>query len=513
MGRIFAYLTPKWVGLGIVGVLALLYGVSLLGSGDTYEVIVVTPGEFVQQVSASGTVTPVQEVDLGFTKAGRIARVNVKVGDTVRQGAVLAALDNGDESATLQQKLAALAVQEAKLASLKQGTRPEEIAVAEASVASAEVALAQANQALIDAIRDAYIQSDDAIRNALYAFVTSPRSASPKLVFPTVDTQIAATLEGAIVGIERELTSWYEETAALSPSASAAAAYNAQAHLQSVSNVLATASLAVARGIPTASISQATLNAYASDIASSRAAVNAAASALTSAITAQRAAAASLDSARKNLALKRAGAVQADIDAQEAQVLAAKADVESARVQLAKTQIVAPFTGTVTAVEAKPGKVVAPNTDELSLISAGAFQIESYVPEVNIVSIGEGNRAEVTLDAYRDEVFQAKVVSIDPAATIRDGVPMYRVILLFEGADARIKSGMTANIRITTARKENTLSVPQGVITMRDGVPYVRVLRGEEIEERKVTVGLVSSLGNIEVLSGLAPGDQVVVSE
>ena len=146
------------------------------------------------------------------------------------------------------------------------------------------------------------------------------------------------------------------------------------------------------------------------------------------------------------------------------------------------------------------------------MISTGAFQIESYVPEINIALVAVGDKASVTLDAYGDKKFSASVVSVDPAETVRDGVSTYRAMLQFDAQDPLIKSGMTANVAIVTDVKERVLSVPQGLVVYRDGKTFVRVLVGKSIVEREVALGGVSSLGEAEVLSGLNQGDTIITT-
>ena len=121
-----------------------------------------------------------------------------------------------------------------------------------------------------------------------------------------------------------------------------------------------------------------------------------------------------------------------------------------------------------------------------------------------------GDPAVITLDAYGEEVhFSAKVVSLDPAETIRDGVSTYRAILEFTTPDERVKSGMTANVTITAEKKQGIISIPQNIIINRDGQKFVLVKEGEAKEKRVVTVGNISSFGEIEILSGLSAGDIV----
>jgi multidrug efflux pump subunit AcrA (membrane-fusion protein) len=148
----------------------------------------------------------------------------------------------------------------------------------------------------------------------------------------------------------------------------------------------------------------------------------------------------------------------------------------------------------------------------MAVISKDKFKIETNVPEADIAKVGVGNVANVSLDAYgRDTIFPTKVIAIDPAETVIDGVSTYKVTLQFITEDERIKSGMTANIDIVTAKKEGILAIPQRALIRKDGIRIVRVLVEKEIEERKVETGIVGFDGFIEILSGLKEGETIVV--
>ncbi len=477
------------------------------------ETILVQRGDFVQQVSVSGTVVAARAVDLGVSSGGRVARVYAAVGDTVDQGAVIAEVENDDLRATMLQRQAALETQQAKLASLKSGTRPEEIAIAETAVASDHVVLDQANQGVVNAIQDAYAKADAAIHDKMDQFVSNPRGTTPQFNFQVADTQLQNDTLAQRVAIERALTAWQRESAALSPAGDLdGSAARAKAYLSDVSALLGNTSAALNRAIPNSSISQSMIGGYITDIAAARASINASGVALTAALTTRASAEAALARDEKTLALDKAGATADEIAAQEAQVKAAIADLESARAQLGKTIIRAPFAGTVTKMDAKVGAIVSAGTPQIAMISNGAFQIESYVPEVSIAHVRVDNPAEATLDAYgADTVFAVRVVSVDPAETVRNGVATYKTILEFASDDARIRPGMTANVVITTQKKTDVVSVPRGVVSERDGTKYVLVLHDAHVVETKVETGALSSIGTIEILSGLAEGDIVAV--
>ena len=482
----------------LVAVLAAGWFFFFRGGASTDGFLVLEFKPFVQQVSVSGKVIAAKEVDLGFSQSGRITGVYVSVGNYVSQGTTLAVVENGDLRATLLQREAALENQQAKLASLKAGTRPEEMAVAQSSVT-------RDTQALIDELQDAYRAADGATRNTLDQFISNPRT-SPSLTFSVSDSNLKTSVESKRLAAESALVAWSGAVFALGASADLSqASLLAQSNLSAIVSLLSDAGAAINRAIPSTQIPQATLDDYSAAVATARTNINASISAVTSAKS-------DLDASRKNLALKEAGSTREDISAGEAQVKSAAADVAAAAAQLSKTFISAPFSGIITVVDAKAGKIVSPNTPEISMISTGAFQIESYVPEINIALIAVRDKASVTLDAYGEKIFPASVVSIDPAETVRDGVSTYRAMLQFDAQNPLIKSGMTANVSITTDTKESALAVPQGLVVYRDGKMFVRVLVDKSTVEREVTLGGVSSLGEVEILSGLKEGDTIITT-
>jgi len=204
---------------------------------------------------------------------------------------------------------------------------------------------------------------------------------------------------------------------------------------------------------------------------------------------------------------------RAQVGIADAALTSAQAEVERLTAELAKYTMSAPFTGTVTFMDVEEGDTVPANTPVVSVMTVDKLLIESFVPEIHISSLAVGNTAKITLDAYgENQIFSARVVAIDPAETLRDGVSTYRAHLSFDTLDPRIRPGMTANIVITTDRREGVLSVPVGAITREQGQAFVTVLEGKKREKRAVILGAVSSLGEIEIISGLMAGDMVVLA-
>jgi len=211
------------------------------------------------------------------------------------------------------------------------------------------------------------------------------------------------------------------------------------------------------------------------------------------------------------LELDEAGATKEDTEAQAAQVEKAQANVLNYQAQFNKTIIRSPINGLVTKQDAKIGEIVSANAIIVSVISANQFEVESNVPEADIAKLKIGDRASITLDAYGDNVlFDAKVIKIDPAETIIEGVATYKTTLQFNKEDERIKSGMTANIDVSTDKRENVLVIPQRAVITRGLDKFVLIDNGTaNPDERQIQTGLRGSDGNVEVISGLKDGERI----
>ena len=143
------------------------------------------------------------------------------------------------------------------------------------------------------------------------------------------------------------------------------------------------------------------------------------------------------------------------------------------------------------------------------------------MPESDIAYIETGDAAEVTLDAYTsDVIFEAKVVGVDPGETVVDGVATYKVTLQFVAEDERVKSGMTANIDITTDKRTGVVTIPARAVITKNAHKVVRILpppspqqKNPEPIEVQVETGLSGGDGTVEIIKGVNVGDRVVIFE
>jgi hypothetical protein len=79
----------------------------------------------------------------------------------------------------------------------------------------------------------------------------------------------------------------------------------------------------------------------------------------------------------------------------------------------------------------------------------------------------------------------------------------------FANSDEKIKNGLTANLKIKTFKKMNTLSVPLYTVTKEGDQDFVNKMIGEKVEKIPVDLGIIGSNGSVEVLTGLDEGDLV----
>ncbi len=497
--------------IGAVIIVALIGMVVSSGNGEPPKTYAVERGTITQEVTVTGKTKPVTDIRLAFEKAGTISRVPVKVGDQVVPGDILAELSNTELRAQLAEANANLAVQEAKLAELKRGSRPEDIQVKQTELKKAEQDLANEYQSVFDILNDAYVKADDAVRKDTDDLFTNDEETNPQLTFTVFDTQKEIDAEFKRQQASGELRTWKSELDTLVSRPTDRTLIDqdiakATAHLLLIREFLNKAMDAV---LASASLSATTANTYKSSITTARTSV---ATALSNVSTQAQTIASQKVTVLKiqdELALKLAGSAPETITAQEAQVLQASANVDVARAQLAKTAIRSPIAGVVTKQDAEIGEIAQPNTPLVAVISTGQLEIEANVPEVDMAKINVGDPANITLDAYGDDVvFAGQVAAVDPAETVVEGVPTYRTTFTLTEPNSAIKPGLTANITVIAERKDGALIIPQQLIIYRDGKKFVLLHLGKDsTEEREVRTGIRGTDGMIEVLSGIAETD------
>lgn len=442
------------------------------------EFVIVKKGDIVQEVSVTGNVKPVKSVGLAFEKSGRISATLVNIGSYVYSGDVLVREDNLELQSQFEKAKADLETQKAELNKSK-------------------VALDNYYSSIPNILNDSYTKADDAVRKQVDIFFTDGESDTPKLNFTTANSQAQTDSQNGRLASRTELDSWRGELSVLNSTSYdelGLALSKSKSHLEIIRNFLLSAMDALGK---TYGVAQSTLDSNKANVTTARTNVN---TALTN-ISNQE---------------QYINSQKAVIVSEEASIKSYEAAVENIEIQIAKTVLRSPINGFVTKQDAKTGEIAAANTVLISILSS-AYEIEANIPEVDIAKIKIGDSAKVTLDAYgKDVAFEAKVMAIDLAETMVEGVATYKTTLQFISNDKLVKSGMTANLDIIATEKDNALIIPQRAVTSRNGDKFVNLYdssaKDGNIKEIKIITGIRGSDGNIEVLEGLKEGDKVVIS-
>ena len=221
-------------------------------------------------------------------------------------------------------------------------------------------------------------------------------------------------------------------------------------------------------------------------------------------------ASADLEQAQANLTAKQSAARPEDVAMAKAQIQEAQANIESIRSKLSNAQITTPISGVITQFDAKIGQLATPSVPLVSIMSNGGYEIDAGVSETDVGKISVGNKVTMTLDAFANESFTGSVFYIAPAETNIGGVISYQVKILFDKADPRLKSGLTANIDIQTKHKDGVLILPQYAILQNDQGTFVETVENNKIKQNPVTLGVMDQKGNVEIVSGVTSGEQVL---
>lgn len=478
--RLFAFLhilSRPAVALGGSLAIALLaiagawYLTSVSPSGVSVRAVL---APLTQEVDVSGAVAAARDTDLSFPSAGQVAAIFVTVGQQVGIGQTLAALNHAGQSAALEGAEANLAAANARLAQLQAGTRPEQLAIATQTVASAE--------------SSSYVAADAAVHATVDTLFSNPRSTNPTLLLFLPDATLLNKIQNERIALEPLFISW---------NANGTSSAVIEQNLAQVAVFLDDLAKALAATPPSSSISAATLAVDASAIAAARTAVAGAHSSLTAAEGA--------------LALAEAGATPQDIAAALATVAAAQAAVDSAHVAVGNTYISAPMSGTITRQDANLGETVSPNVPLISMIANGKFEAVAQVSENDIAKITLGDAVVATFTDYPGVSFPAIVTEVSPAPTLSGGSASYTVKATFANNDARIILGRSVNLSIVTGGKASALVVPASAVITDNNQKFVYVLSAlGAYQKTAVTTGMTSSAGMTEIVSGLEGGTQVL---
>jgi len=199
------------------------------------------------------------------------------------------------------------------------------------------------------------------------------------------------------------------------------------------------------------------------------------------------------------------------VERKERELQERKLEFQLKRKDLEDTVLKAPFSGMVSKIYVEKGEIISGETVSASkrilrLIDTSRLFAEVAADEVDIAQIRLGQRAQVTIDAYPDEIFAGKVVYIAPETTTSQGLVVVEVKIELEKADPRLKPGFTANADIIIGEAKNVLLLPIEAISENERGNFVMVSKEGSPASRKVKLG-ISDETNVEIKGGLEEGE------
>ena len=185
---------------------------------------------------------------------------------------------------------------------------------------------------------------------------------------------------------------------------------------------------------------------------------------------------------------------------------AAAEDLEEAKEQRENLIVLAPCDGVIASVEAlEIGSSVTAGTTLLSILEGEDMTLTIAVDELDVVSVQEGQSVSITVDALSDLTVEGTVEKIAPVGSGESGVTTYDVKLSFDAAGTGIRAGMNATGEILVASVEDALYIPvEALMTVND--QYCVLTASGSYQP--VEVGIMND-EYVQILSGLEAGDLV----
>jgi HlyD family secretion protein len=217
-----------------------------------------------------------------------------------------------------------------------------------------------------------------------------------------------------------------------------------------------------------------------------------------------------------------ADGLKARLEMTRDQVKAVEAKMKMAEIEIENCVIRAPFSGIAVSKDAQVGEVVSPvssgghtRTGISTIVDMTSLEIEVDVNESYISKVTIDQKVKATLDAYPDWIMDGKVRTIIPTADRQKATVKVRIS--FDQLDEKIIPDMGVKVAFLNGESEKKEAsqvraiVPKEVLRQARGKTVVYVVKTGKLEERVVTTG-ASGTSGIEILSGVMPGEQLVLS-
>ncbi len=447
------HFTPRTILIfGLVAVL-LLAGCS--GTSSSIDTAasegVVSTVTITDKIETSGNLSASQLVQLTWGTDGLVEQVNVKVGQKVKEGDILAAL-KADSVAT------------------------------DMITAQADLATAQGNLDLMTSSKLTLAQAQQNVISGREALETAENNLAA-LDYPRATSEYIKYTDSRIWDAKLKMTQAYKKYLDVE--------HHIDGDIQKTAAYLAFTSAQQNYYDLVATYNYITAKATQSDYD---------------------AALATRDVARANLedARRKRDTVKDGVD--PLVLAAAKAKVAAAQAIVNGIQTIAPFDGEVLAVQSVTGNAVKKGDNSAAMVDRNTLKIDTQVDETSMTNLKLGNDVEVTMDSLPGEILKGKVTLINPIGSVVNGLVKYTVTLSLEPTDKPLLFGATASIVIITGAPHDMLAVPVNAVQSDSKGEYLNVISadGNSTQRVDVTSGdLVESMVTITTTGSLKAGDRI----
>lgn len=209
------------------------------------------------------------------------------------------------------------------------------------------------------------------------------------------------------------------------------------------------------------------------------------------------------------------------------QVAQSREMVQKAQTNLSYAIITSPIDGVVISKSVEEGQTVAASyaTPELFTIAKDLkdMQVVANVDEADIGDVKEGKRVSFTVDAYPNDTFEGVVKQVRQEATTTNNVVTYEVVISAPNSELKLKPGLTANVTIYTAERQNVLCVSTKALRFTPtqdlikgckivdckGKNKVWTREGNTFKAHAVQIGMSDGI-HTEILSGVSKGLEII---
>ena len=200
---------------------------------------------------------------------------------------------------------------------------------------------------------------------------------------------------------------------------------------------------------------------------------------------------------------------QLEIELRQTDVIAARATLDTAIEDLERATLRAPFDGIVVTVNIEAGQQVNANTQAVEIADPSIVEVSGSVDEIDVLFLQVGSQAFVSLEALGLQTLPGTVSSIANTGTSQQGVVTYPVTIRVDSSESgQLPEGLSATAQVIIREQTDSVLIPLQALYGSVQAPTVRVVSGNDIIEREVTLGISDDFW-VVVENGLDEGETI----